>query len=417
VTNERALALAIAKQRGHPVVVLFESTLDLTALDLVPRVIAEQHKLLPLAVDGDSITIAVADLATPLGTRPAVFDQIEFATGRRLMIYLAVESFIAEAIALAYEARVEGRTHVGGEGRIPGSPPLAFARPPPPPLTAEDSFFAPGAPPPSVPIVIGTSLITQPQILIVDDEEAIRVLLRELLAHDGYDIIEARTGREALEKLRTLRPSAILLDAMLPEIHGFDICATLKKSPAFQETPIVVISAVYRGWEHARTVQENHGADAFVEKPFDINYLRQLVARLVGKELPKNQLGPGWLKKVQELREEAESAYQLGDDDACEDAVKRWRALDPFDAHGWVIVGNARTRRGDLEGAMKAWERAATFDGSLFVAFKNLAVIYEKLGFIQRSLMAWHRAAELSEDDETRARIEAHLASRGQADP
>ena len=55
----------------------------------------------------------------------------------------------------------------------------------------------------------------------------------------------------------------------------------------FAATPIIVVSAVYKGWEHARTVQETHGADAFVEKPFDVHYLRQLAARMIGRELPR----------------------------------------------------------------------------------------------------------------------------------
>lgn len=414
MTDERPLALALAEQRGHPVIVLSDSTLDLTALDLVPRVIAEQHKVLPVALDGDSITVAVAEMTTSQGGRPPIFDQIEFATGRRLTIYLAVEGLISEAIAIAYEARRKGHAHVGAPNRAPGDPDLVLARPRPTATSTDagDPFLEPGAPPAAVPLVLGTAIATKPQILVVDDEEDIRNLLRKLLTFDGYDVIEAKTGREALERLRTARPSAILLDAMLPEIHGFDICATLKKSPAFQETPIIVISAVYKGWEHARTVQESHGADAFVEKPFDIHYLRQLVARMVGKELPKNQLTPEWLRKVAELREEAEVHYNLKDDESCEDAVKRWRALDPFDAHAWILLGNARTRRGDLDGAMKAWERAATFDGGLFVAFKNLAVLYDQLGFVQRAQMAWHRAHELAPDGETRRRIEVRLATR-----
>lgn len=414
MTDERALALGLAEQRGHPVIVLSDSTLDLTALDLVPRVIAEQHKVLPVALDGDSITVAVVELMTSHGGKPPIFDQIEFATGRRLTVYLAVEGLISEAIAIAYEARRKGHATVGTPNRAPGAPALSIARPQPAATTADvgDPFLEPGAPPTAVPLVLGTEIVTKPQILVVDDEEDIRQLLRKLLTFDGYDVIEAKTGREALERLRTARPSAILLDAMLPEIHGFDICATLKKSPAFQGTPIIVISAVYKGWEHARTVQESHGADAFVEKPFDIHYLRQLVARMVGKELPKNQLTPEWVRKVKELREEAEVHYNLKDDESCEEAVKRWRALDPFDAHAWVLLGNARTRRGDFDGAMKAWERAATFDGGLFVAFKNLAVLYDQLGFVQRAQMAWYRAYELAPDGETRRRIEERLAAR-----
>jgi CheY-like chemotaxis protein len=238
------------------------------------------------------------------------------------------------------------------------------------------------------------------------------VLLRKVLGYDGCEVIEARTGREALEILRHRRPACILLDAMLPEVHGFEICATLKQSPAFRDTPVIVISAVYRGWEHARTVQETHGADAFVEKPFDVHYVRQLVARMVGRELPRTLLTPEWAANVKTLRQEADVAYRMGDLPGCEDATRRWRALDPFDAHAWLILGNARSKSGDPDGAMKAWERAATFDGTLFAAFKNLAVVYEQLGFVRRSAMAWSRALDLAPDQDTRRRIQQRLAGR-----
>lgn len=419
VASERALALGLAEQRGHPAVVLSESSLDLSALELVPRVIAEQHRLLPIAIDSDTITLAVADIAGKSGEHLVIFDQIEFATGRRVHVLLAVESVIAEAVAVAYEAKSGGESVlVGAVDRPAGVPalmPLSIVRPPSTALPAlHDPLLVPSAPPAAVPVIVGSMVSLRPQVLVVDDEEDIRVLLRKLLTFDGYDVEEARTGREALEKLRTLRPSLILLDAMLPEIHGFDICATLKKSSAFKDTPVVVVSAVYKGWEHARTVQETHGADAFVEKPFDVHYLRQLVARLVGKELPKNQLTIEWVKKIQALREEAEVHYNLGDFDSCDEVVKQWKTLDPFDAHPWLLSGNAKSKMGDLEGAMKALERACTFDATLFPAFKNLAVIYERLGFQQRSAMAWYRAYELAPDGETRRRIEEHLNAREQ---
>jgi CheY-like chemotaxis protein len=412
--GERALAVGLAEQRGHPSVVLGESSIDLAALELIPRVIAEQHRVLPVAIDVDSITLAVPDVPAPGQPRPAIFDQIEFATGRSVYLLLAVEDVIAAAIKDAYAARAAGESTLVGTTRRPrGSPehvPLSIVRPPSQGLIA-DLMSAPSAPPVASALV-EQSAAQRPQILVIDDEEDIRALLKKVLTYDGYDVVEAPTGRHALDLLRTLRPAAILLDAMLPEIHGFDICATLKKSQTFATTPVVVISAVYKGWENARTVQETHGADAFVEKPFDVHYLRQLVARMVGKELPKNTLGADWQRKVKELRDEANIHYQLGDWDSCEETVKRWRALDPFDAHAWLVLGNAKTRRGDPEGAMKAYERAATFDGELFAAFKNLAVVYDQLGFVQRAQLAWYRAYELAPDGETRRRIEERLALR-----
>lgn len=415
LASERAQVIILAEQRGHPAVVLSESTLDLTALELVPRVIAEEHGLLPLAIDAESITLAAADVPQPGNPRPPIFDRVELATGRRIYLLLALEELLPAAIADAYHARSVGAEVFAGTAvrSQPAQPSLTLIRPPASAGVA-DLLASPAAPPAAVPVIIGQLVASRPQILVVEDDDDIRALLKKMLTYDGYDVIEARTGREGLAALRTLRPAAILLDAMLPEIHGFDICATLKKSAAFASTPVIVISAVYKGWENARTVQETHGADAFVEKPFDVHYLRQLVARLVGKELPKNQLSHDWQKKVKELREEAEIHYNLGDYESCEEAVKRWRALDPFDAHAWLLLGNSLTRLEDLDGAMKAYERAATFDGELFPAFRNLAVVYEQLGFTQRSLMAWYRAYELAPDGESRRFVEQHIALRNQ---
>jgi CheY-like chemotaxis protein len=274
---------------------------------------------------------------------------------------------------------------------------------------ASDPLFSPSEGTGSAPVVLGTILPERPLVLVVEDDDDLRALLRKVLAHDGYEVREARTGREALDTLRTLRPACVLLDAMLPEIHGFDICATLKQSPVFAQMPVIMVSAVYRGWEHARTVQEAHGADAFVEKPFDVHYVRQLVARMVGRELPRPPLASQWEQEAAALRQEADVAYRMGDLAACEDAVRRWRGVDPFDAQAWLILGNARSKCGDPDGAMKAWERAATFDGNLFAAFKNLAAVYEQLGFVRRAAMAWSRAHDLAPDLETRRRIEQRL--------
>lgn len=433
VTAERKAAQELAETAGHPALVLSESVLDLAALELIPRVIAEQHRLLPIALDNETLTLAVAQLTLRDGGRPPIFDQIEFATGRRPSFLLGVESVIAEATALAYDAHRGGATHLLPSG-APGREPLAVVRPPrafalgDPLFSADEADLAvellegalvPDAMPDLVmgtlsdmpladePLVGQSAAQHKPVVLVVDDDDDIRGLIKKVLSYDGCTVVEARTGREAMDLLRTLRPNLIVLDAMLPEIHGFDICATLKRSEAFAHTPIIIVTAVYRGWEHARTVQETHGADAFVEKPFDVHYLRQLVARMIGQELPRTPLAPDWQKKVKALRDEAATAYNMNDPAHAEDAIRRWRALDPFDAQAYLLLGSVKARGGDLDGAMKAFERAATFDGDLFAAFKNLALIYDQLGFVQRARMAWSRAHELAPDADTRLRIGA----------
>ncbi len=425
ITSERPLAEALAEQLGHPAVVLSQSKLDLAALDLVPKVIAAQHVLLGIAVDPDTLWVAVADIAGRRAERRPIFDQLEFASGRRVEALLAVETVLHEAIKVAYDAERAGEAFLTGASRDPdGSEPLLVVVRPhvvaTPPIPEEGAASVPGAEAyldlEDAPILMGAELITEtgdkPIVLIVEDEEDIRSLLRRILAHDGYEIIETKTGKEALDVLRTTRPALILLDAMLPEVHGFDICRTIKASPAFEGTPVVMVSAVYKGWENARTIQEVHKADAFVEKPFDVVYLRQLCARLVGRDLPRTQLAPDWKKKVQALYDEANVNYRMGDHAAAEEAIKKWRALDPFDANLYLLLGNVKTKQGDPDGAMKAYERAATFDSSFYPAFKNLAVVYEQLGFRTRAFQSWYRAYELAPDADTRKRIEERIAGR-----
>lgn len=416
VASERALAGGLAEQHGHPAVVLSESSIDLSALELVPRVVAEQHFVLPIALEADTLTVAVAELSDN-GRRRDIFDHIELASGRKVVVSLAVESVLVEAIAIAYDAKKDGeRVLVGTVERPAGVStlsPLSIVRPSTgPALPVGDALAAPTAPSEfRAPVATG-NIAAKPVIFVVDDDDDIRLLLTRVLKTDGYDIVEARAGRQALEMLRTLRPALIVLDAMLPEVQGYDICQLVKGSPIFEQTPIVMVSAVMKGFHHARTFQEVHKADAFIEKPFDVHYLRQVVARLLGRNLPKNTLGPEWQKKVKALREEAVVFWNMGDLDAADDAVKRWRSLDAFDADLYLLSGNIRQRRGDPEGAMKAWERAAAFDANSYAAYKNLAVVYEQLGFVQRAQFAWYRAYELAPDGETRRRIEEHLATR-----
>jgi CheY-like chemotaxis protein len=414
--TERALALGLAEQQGAPALVLAESTIDLMATELVPRFLATQHGLLPVALSQDTLTVAVAEIDDAAGERRAIFSQVEFASGRRVVPLLAVEAVLQGAIAQAYDAHKQGETRLVGQEARPagaGNEPLSMVRPAVRPTgPALRDIVLPSEPDgePELPMVLGEEdAPTRPLVFLVDDDDEIRALVTRVLRLDGYEIEEARTGREAMERLRVLRPALILLDAMLPEVHGYDICRLVKASATFTGVPVVMISAVLRGFADARTMQEVHAADAFVEKPFDIHYLRQVVARLLGRELPRNNLSHDWRKKVLALREAAVAAWGRGDLGGAEDAVRRWRTLDPFDADLYVLQGNLRHQQGDVDGALKAYERAAAFDPGSFSALHNLAIAYERLGFTRRAAQAWYRAYELAPDPGTRQQIEAHL--------
>ncbi|MCI0546050.1 MAG: response regulator [Candidatus Rokubacteria bacterium] len=104
------------------------------------------------------------------------------------------------------------------------------------------------------------------RVLIVEDEPDIRDLLSFHLERDGHLVSLAMTGREALDQVRVGRPDLVLLDLMLPEMDGLEVCRRLRRDPATATLPIVMLTA--RGDEVDRVVGLEIGADDYIVKPF-----------------------------------------------------------------------------------------------------------------------------------------------------
>src|SRR5258708_3671465 len=102
-------------------------------------------------------------------------------------------------------------------------------------------------------------------VLVVDDDEEIRKLLKRLLVQKGRRVLEADRGLLALRLVKDHVPDLIILDAMLPELHGFDIARRIKGSAKYGQIPIIMISAVYRGWRIAEDLKQNYGVDEYFE--------------------------------------------------------------------------------------------------------------------------------------------------------
>lgn len=119
----------------------------------------------------------------------------------------------------------------------------------------------------------------KPTILIVDDEPTIREIIESILANKNYSLEYAANGRAALKQARALRPDLILLDLMMPDMDGMEVCQQIRKDPDLAEVPIVMITALDD--RNLRIACLDAGADDFITKPFDSAELRARVGTIM----------------------------------------------------------------------------------------------------------------------------------------
>jgi two-component system phosphate regulon response regulator PhoB len=115
----------------------------------------------------------------------------------------------------------------------------------------------------------------RPAILVVEDETALLTLLRYNLEKEGFMVSAAHDGEEALLQLKEAKPDAVLLDWMLPRVSGIEVCRQIRRTPAWRDLPVIMLTA--RGEEGDRVRGLDSGADDYVVKPFSPN---ELIARL-----------------------------------------------------------------------------------------------------------------------------------------
>jgi putative two-component system response regulator len=109
------------------------------------------------------------------------------------------------------------------------------------------------------------------KILIVDDESAARIALATLLRKEGFEVDEVRDGTSALARCASFRPDLVLLDVLMPDMSGLDVCRRIKAAPETRLTPVVLITGLSDTEDRIEGI--NAGADDFLSKPIDFNEL------------------------------------------------------------------------------------------------------------------------------------------------
>ena len=118
------------------------------------------------------------------------------------------------------------------------------------------------------------------RILVADDRASSRELVRTMLEHCGYEVIEAADGAEAVEKARENQPQLILLDLQMPGLDGYGVIRRLRSEIRFAATPIVAVTASAMHADGERVIAA--GFSGYITKPIRLAQLRSEVARLLG---------------------------------------------------------------------------------------------------------------------------------------
>jgi DNA-binding response OmpR family regulator len=464
---------ALSQQHGVPGIDLTQVAILTLHLDLIPREIAEAHLILPALVRDDRIFLA---MATPADRR--VIDELEFVTGKKVYPYVALSSTLERTIKAAYEAKASGHAYFLGPNVPPetlkqlgltqsadSDPKMSAAE------RARPDSVAPGAPavvvdkaiekagfeaeletgqfgtlnreevstvkalpdelrggPTPLPPRVGSHAPgggdvykTMPGsrskvILVVDDEEDIRKLLKRLLSDKGHRVVEADRGLLALRMVKEHTPDLIILDAMLPELHGFDIARRIKGSEKYGQIPIIMVSAVYRGWRIAEDLKNNYGIEEYIEKPFRITDVLKAVQRLLTERDQKRRDEPSATRDPDAVSAEAEkaltdgiAAYKGGRIDEAVEHLAKGVQIDPLAYRLRYHLALLYGKKGMVYEAISELERAVDLNPRHFPALKNLAVLYEKAGFKHKAVEMWERCTPCAPDEATRESIKKHL--------
>jgi DNA-binding response OmpR family regulator len=446
VVPETEVLRALSEQFGVPGIDLNQLELSLEHLKLVPREVAESSRVLPVLARDDQLFLAMGN---PHDKR--VIDELEFVTGRHIYPYVAITTTLEKTIRAAYDAREAGHTEWLGPSAprtAGGLAPADEAEPnqheritAKPPQVVVDQQMAASA----VEAELSTTdfgelgeevsrveMLTEElrnaagidpgpsgranksgrRILVVDDEEEIRKLVRRLLTDRGHAVIEADRGLIALRLVKEETPDLILLDAMLPEVHGFDIARRIKGSAKYGAIPILMMSAIYRGWRIAEDLKTNYGIEDYIEKPFRIadlvSKVDQLLERKAGATPPAHD--PEVINQnAARYLEEGINAYKNGEIDLSIGLLKKGIAIDPLAYRLRYHLALIYGKRGQFYDGITELEHAVDLNPRHFPALKNLAVLYEKAGFKNKAVEMWERCIHASPDNETRESIKTHM--------
>jgi two-component system alkaline phosphatase synthesis response regulator PhoP len=134
------------------------------------------------------------------------------------------------------------------------------------------------------------TIVTRERILVVEDEEDLVEMMTYNLRRDGYGVVAARNGIEGLRRARQESPDLVLLDLMLPDLDGLEVCRRLRRDPLTARLPVIMVTA--KGEESDVVLGLGVGADDYVSKPFSPRELVARVRAVLRRGPPRGEEGP-----------------------------------------------------------------------------------------------------------------------------
>jgi DNA-binding response OmpR family regulator len=427
-TEEANLLKALSSQKGVPGMDLSGVVIPLSNLEVVPREIALRHLILPVIIKQDQIFLAMSD---PDETR--VIEELEFVTGKKVFPYVALHHVIRRVVESCYRLLDEGELWYRGDAvsdekfsRITGGSPeggdeqaggtiddLGQALR----MEGDEALEASAPQVTDLPDLDGAAAGDSvdldeegTKILVVDDEVDILNLIEKVLVDKGYNVVTATRGREALALVKSEYPDLIILDAMLPEVHGFDVCKKIKGSAKYGHIPVIMISAIYRGWRFAKDLKDSYGVDLFIEKPFKIMELVQAVESQLQAEAARQKPDSRELsREAQKYIDASAQAFKSGDLDTAVEYLRQGIEIDPLSDKLHYNLALLYGKKGMIYYAISELETVLELSPGSFQAMKNLAVLYQQAGFKNKAIEMWERAMGVCNDEETREQIKEHL--------
>ena len=432
---ERQGVIAASERHGLPGIDVRNVPLDLAELDVLPRELARRHRVLPLMVKDDALLLAVADPAADQAIR-----EVEFVTGKRVYPYAADPEALRELIERAYDLRAAGATELSPDlphtapphGTRPSSP-QPMLRPTPPQPFARTASSAPPiarrsrmgtlihpSPPPAasaprsvVPPPVAPAPVARPPIVpqptrtclaLVSDRVA--AALREGVASMGFAVTVHASVLDALTRAAAAPPTLLVIDVHLPGPHGFDVVRQARGYEGLAGVPLLAVAATALGWRVERDLASAFGVGAVLSFPFTPADVVVKVGRCLDPRAPMDEALPA---DAEQALRKSNDAWTRGDIASAVSHLERASAAatDSYRLH--YHLGLALGRQGEVFRAIQSLERSVALHDGYFPSLKNLAVLYERLGFRHSALESWERALRAAPDDATREQIKGRV--------